>query len=616
MKFRSVAARLMAPLVVSMLLLAALSGVTMHFESRVAAANVAAMAAQKRVFDLGELRSLSRSLQRDALNLIIETDPAEHKAIHKKFSDRLDKFVSKLNTLNAEPDHAGLSPDYFDTQHKTAQELAAVAQRAIRGDIAGATDDFRHRVRTAERSASKIADTRIEELTEDVAALQATAAAVTEWAQTVLVAATILMSIAGLSTGLVITSKSVVRPLRELRASMAALAAGNTHLSIPHAGREDEVGQMAQSMATFRDQLAAAETAKEQQAALIVSSIGDGLSALAQGDLSVRVNADLTGPFAGLKSDFNRAVSELADAMRTVMTATHSINTSASEIRHASNDLSRRTEEQAASLEETAAAVTEITSTIHDTAKGAYRANEVVGETRIEAERSGDVVHRAITAMGGIEKASAEISEIISVIDGIAFQTSLLALNAGVEAARAGEAGRGFAVVASEVRLLAQRSAEAATDVKKRILASAAQVDTGVALVSETGETLDRIVGKVSELSDLIAVIAQSADRQATTLQQVNTAVSDIDAVTQQNAAMVEEATAAARSLAGEADTLAQDVSRFRLGNESNAPAGQSPAFQPLVREVAVHMPSRRHSSGSAVLAVSQHSDEDDWTEF
>lgn len=609
MKFRSVAARLMAPLVVSMLLLAILAGVTMHSEGRVAAANATAMAAQQRVSDLGELRSLSRSLQRDALNLIIETDATERQTINGKFSGRVDKLTKGLGALEHIAGEAGVSPDYFTTQHQVVQELTAVAKRANDGDIAGATNDFRQRVRPAERAASKVADARIEALNEEVATLQQTAATVTANAQTVLIAATLLLSVTGLAAGLIITRRSVVRPLHELRTSMAQLAAGNIHLAIPHEGRADEVGQMAQSMATFRDQLAAAEQAKDEQAMLIVSSIGNGLDALARGDLSVCVDADLTGPFAKLKTDFNRAVTGLASAMHSVTNATQSINTSANEIRHASDDLSRRTEGQAASLEETAAAMTEITGTIGQTAQSATRANAVVGQTRVEAEHSGDVVRRAITAMGGIERASAEIAEIISVIDGIAFQTSLLALNAGVEAARAGEAGRGFAVVASEVRALAQRSAEAAKDVKTRIMSSVTQVETGVALVSETGKTLDRIMGRVSEISDLVSDISQSADRQAATLKQVNMAVSDIDAVTQQNAAMVEEATAAARSLAGEADTLANDVARFRLANSA------APARRPAMRAVAAR-PVPMRATGSVALAAMPSTDDEDWALF
>jgi methyl-accepting chemotaxis protein len=300
--------------------------------------------------------------------------------------------------------------------------------------------------------------------------------------------------------------------------------------------------------------------------------------------------------------------------MSAVVEAASGINNGASDIRQASDDLSQRTEQQAASLEQTAAAMDEITSTVRETAAGASRANAVVGEARHEAEHSGEVVRRAVDAMGGIERSSAEISEIISVIDGIAFQTNLLALNAGVEAARAGDAGRGFAVVASEVRALAQRSAEAAKDVKTRILASSEQVDAGVELVSETGKALDRIIARIGEISTLVASIASSAEHQATGLQQVNTAVSEMDGVTQQNAAMVEQATAAARSLSSEADALARNVARFKLGAEgSTRPANPVHRLQDRAR--AAHRPAARAGGGhrgGAVLAVA----EDDWSAF
>ena len=214
----------------------------------------------------------------------------------------------------------------------------------------------------------------------------------------------------------------------------------------------------------------------------------------------------------------------------------------------------------------------QITTTVRQTADGASQANRIVGEARNEAEESGEIVRRAVEAMSGIERASTEISEIISVIDGISFQTNLLALNAGVEAARAGEAGKGFAVVASEVRALAQRSAEAAKDVKTRIMASSDQVAAGVELVNETGEALQRIIGRIGEISDLVSRIAASAGQQSIGLQQVNTAMSEMDSVTQRNAAMVEQATAAARSLAQEAEVLAREVARFQLADRGGDP--------------------------------------------
>jgi methyl-accepting chemotaxis protein len=289
------------------------------------------------------------------------------------------------------------------------------------------------------------------------------------------------------------------------------------------------------------------------------------------------------------------------------------VSAGAADIGQSSDDLSRRTEQQAASLEETAAAMDEITAAVKKTAEGANRADGVVGEARHEAEQSGDVVRRAVAAMTGIERSSAEISDIITVIDGIAFQTNLLALNAGVEAARAGDAGRGFAVVASEVRALAQRSAEAAKDVKTRNLASSEQVDVGVELVGETGKALDRIIVRIGEISGLVSTIATSAEQQATGLQQVNTAVSEMDGVTQQNAALVEESNAAARDLSDEADTLARQVARFRVG-ERAAPVVQAvPAVHKLQDRVAkASRRIARPARGNAAVAVR----EDDWSAF
>lgn len=376
--------------------------------------------------------------------------------------------------------------------------------------------------------------------------------------------------VAGIMAGaLALLVRTIATPLGRMTGVMGELAAGNVHIDIPVEPRQDEVGDLANAMARFRDQLAAAERSKAEQTEVIVSSIGTGLAQLADGDLTARIEADLAGPFAPLKQNFNNALDALRGAMDKVSHATRGIHTGAGEVRTASDDLSQRTEQQAASLEETAAAMDEITTTVKKAADDAQRANRVVNEVREEAEQSGVVVRQAVDAMGGIERTSSEISEIISVIDGIAFQTNLLALNAGVEAARAGDAGKGFAVVASEVRALAQRSADAASDVKARITASSRQVDAGVTLVSQTGTALDRIIGRIGEISALVARIAASAEQQASGLQQVNTAVGEMDNVTQQNAAMVEEATAAARSLAAEADELARQVSRFRTGAAS-----------------------------------------------
>ena len=252
--------------------------------------------------------------------------------------------------------------------------------------------------------------------------------------------------------------------------------------------------------------------------------------------------------------------------MSRVTAATDGIRGGSEEIGIAADDLSRRTEQQAASLEETAAALDEITSTVRRSAAGAKQASEVVAGAKLEAERSGIVVDQAVAAMGEIETSSREIGNIIGVIDEIAFQTNLLALNAGVEAARAGEAGRGFAVVAQEVRALAQRSADAAKEIKTLIGASARQVEAGVGLVGQTGEALRGIVAKVVEIDALIVQISASAQEQATGLHQVNTAVNQMDQVTQQNAAMVEQTTAATHALKGQTAELVALISAFQVG--------------------------------------------------
>nr|WP_301183149.1 methyl-accepting chemotaxis protein [Sphingomonas quercus] len=369
---------------------------------------------------------------------------------------------------------------------------------------------------------------------------------------------------AGLAGMLVLLVKQIARPVASITRAISELASGRMDVPVPVDERADEVGALATAMKQLRDQLAAAEQAKAEQTALIVDSIGDALGRLADGDLATRVDADLTGSYARLKTDFNSAADALQSALAQVAEAARAIDGGAGEIRLASDDLSHRTEQQAASLEETAAAMSEITDTVQATADRAESAHAAVESAREEAEQSGRVVADAVEAMSGIERTSKEISEIISVIDGIAFQTNLLALNAGVEAARAGDAGRGFAVVASEVRGLAQRSAEAAKDVKARITASSQQVASGVELVGKTGKALDRIIARVSEVNALVAEIASSAEHQAAGLKQVNIAIGEMDGVTQQNAAMVEQATAAARSLASEAEGMARQIARFR----------------------------------------------------
>ncbi|SEM71790.1 methyl-accepting chemotaxis protein [Sphingomonas gellani] len=431
------------------------------------------------------------------------------------------------------------------------------------------------------------------------------------------------LALMAMAAMLVLLVRMIAVPMAQVTAALADLAAGKMDTPVPDGDRADEVGALARAMKSLRDQLAAAERAKQEQTDLIVDSIGQGLSRLADGDLVSRIETELTGPFSKLKTDFNGAMDVLQQTLSQVSAATNGINNGAGDIRQASDDLSQRTEQQAASLEETAAAMDEITGTVRKTAEDAKQANTAVAQARQEAEHGGDVVRRAVEAMAAIERASAEISDIISVIDGIAFQTNLLALNAGVEAARAGDAGKGFAVVASEVRALAQRSADAAKDVKSRITQSSQQVGAGVDLVNQSGDALSSIIGRIAEINTLVSQMAASAEQQASGLAQVNTAVSEMDGVTQQNAAMVEESTAAARSLSSEAEELARQVSKFRTGTGGSAPVQQRGStvhqLQQRAAEAGQRIAARAAPRAAATRTVGNTAlatDTDDWSEF
>jgi methyl-accepting chemotaxis protein len=309
-----------------------------------------------------------------------------------------------------------------------------------------------------------------------------------------------------------------------------------------------------------------------------MKTLGEAMGALAAGDLTYRIGNSLPAEYARLREDFNGAIERFASTLSGVQLAAQVINTSIEEIATASDDLARRTEQQAANLLETSTALTELTDAVKRTANGATQANAAVGAANSGAVNSRGVVVAAGTAMGQIESSSQEISQIIGLIDDIAFQTNLLALNAGVEAARAGDAGRGFAVVASEVRALAQRSAEAAKAIKTLISNSSAQVAQGVDLVGKTREALEAISGNVAEIEQLVSGISSSAQNQANGLNQVSDAVNQMTMVVQQNAAMVEESTAATHSLKMEIEELSRSISSFKLNQETKAPMGRGQA--------------------------------------
>jgi methyl-accepting chemotaxis protein len=333
--------------------------------------------------------------------------------------------------------------------------------------------------------------------------------------------------------------------------------------------------------------------AGQRRQAEAVKALGVALARLAEGDLSTRVDGDLSPEFQSLKADFETAVSALDEAMHAVERSAGGILAGAEQIARSAEDLSLRTEQQAATLEQTAAAVEELTTAVGKTAQNAHEVTLRVEEASAEAQRSGDVVSRAAAAMTKIEAQSQQVNQILGVIDEIAFQTNLLALNAGVEAARAGDAGKGFAVVAQEVRALAQRSAEAAKEIKSLITESSRQVGEGVELVGQTGGALRGIVEKVGGIGEMITAIAASTSEQASALEQVNSAVNQLDQVTQRNAAMVAQSTQATQALRGEASDLSEHVGAFRLGGETVRPRGQLSA-EDAFADNAVHTAQAR----------------------
>ena len=405
---------------------------------------------------------------------------------------------------------------------------------------------------------------------------------------------TILLALACGLASAVIVGRTTANPLGQLRDAMLGLADGDLGTEIPALGRSDEIGQMAKTVQIFkeaaldrerlereaRDQRGTTEAerrhneaeratrAREQER--VVAIITAGHEQLAQGNLTFRIEETFAADYQKLKDDFNAAIARMQQTMTVILETTQGISANAGEVSQASDDLSRRTEQQAASLEQTAAALDEITATVRKAAEGASHAREVVATADNDAKKSALVVRQAVAAMDAIAKSAGQISQIIGVIDEIAFQTNLLALNAGVEAARAGDAGRGFAVVASEVRALAQRSAEAAKEIKGLISASTTQVDQGVKLVAETGRSLERIMAQVADVNNVIIGIAAAAKEQATGLDEVNTAINQVEQVTQQNAAMAEESTAASHSLSQETAELSNLIGRFQVGAEAS----------------------------------------------
>ena len=442
--------------------------------------------------------------------------------------------------------------------------------------------------------------------------------------------------------GFVAIRSWLVKPIQQMASTMNVLANGVLTVDVGGVDRRDEIGSMAKAVQVFKDnglrakqlerdaeslraanqnetaRVAEIERRRAAEMAQATSGLAEGLKHLSSGNLTFRLSEPFAGDFETLRSDFNAAVAQLADSLRSVAIATSTIDSGAREITQSAEDLSKRTEQQAASLEETAAALDQITTNVSDSSRRTEEARHVAVEANKAARHSGEVVSNAVTAMQRIEQSSNQISSIIGVIDEIAFQTNLLALNAGVEAARAGDAGKGFAVVAQEVRELAQRSAQAAKEIKDLIRNSGAEVSTGVKLVQETGHALKIIEEQVVKINQQLDAIATAAKEQSVGLAEVNTAVNQMDQVTQQNAAMVEESTAASASLSGEVNRLREIIGEFRVGSIDERVSPRRPEIA-QTKHNAVASPARRMMAkvasavgmGSPAVAVTES-----WEEF
>lgn len=453
---------------------------------------------------------------------------------------------------------------------------------ALEGDYAAAKNNyvFEERLRTKEiHHKLDEASVKFTELLSMINDLQAAANAATmqeqatvlERMQSISITVLSVIAVVGLLAAFVSVSRSIIRPISRIPQSI--LNAGKADVEPdPAAARRDEIGDILRSVQRFGSEIKEAQRLQqretEQQLAeqsTAVHAISSGLEQLASGDLTARIQQDLPEGYGELRENFNNTLDRLNETIAKITVTSQSIKGSSGEINQGSQDLSQRTESQAATLEQTAAALDEMTASVRSAAENARQVEATMNEARNAAETNREIVQNAVSAMTEIKNSSNHISQIITVIDDIAFQTNLLALNAGVEAARAGEAGRGFAVVASEVRALALRSSDAAMEIKTLISNSRQQVDQGVDLVDQSGEALQSIVTQVTDVARLVSGIAEGAAEQSIGLNEINTGVIQLDKVTQQNAALVEETTATSQMLASDARQLAQLVDHFRI---------------------------------------------------
>jgi methyl-accepting chemotaxis protein len=545
----------------------------------------------------------------------------------KKFSPHRQNEIAKYERAMTELRNlaSGIATSYMQTETTNAAEL-----RKLNALMPVIANDFR-----------AINELFSKEMTTSMAALRAAG----DHSLMLIYVCSAIGILLSLLLALWISMAKIAKPLNRLAQRMGTLANGDLSVEIKGQQRQDEVGTMARAVQIFKDNAVALKESEAQaeaqrraaeeerarneaqraeaarQVQRVVNGLGSGLERMAQGDLTYRITDNFVDEYIKVREDFNGAIEQLQDTIRNIATSTSEVSNAASEISASTSDLSQRTEEQAASLEETSASMEQISVTVKKNAENAHQANQFANETAAVADRGGQVVAEAVSAMARIEESSRKISDIISVIDEIARQTNLLALNAAVEAARAGEAGRGFAVVASEVRSLAQRSSQAAKDIKDLITNSSGQVQEGVELVNKAGASLNEIVASIKKVAEIVADIAVASNQQATGIDQINVALTQMDEVTQQNSALVEENAATAKTLEQQSGAMSESVGAFKLKEMAAAAAAPAPV-KVLKRAPSEAAPAKRAAPArraaprtQGALALAEKSDAE-WKEF
>jgi len=568
--------------------------------AREASANALTIAIDDTIFDLTMAAEESSTTNRDAVQNLLDNEVGVLNQLLEMNTHINSLQVAALRVVSAdEVEQVTIAADPLNTAAKALGDFVNFQGGVLAADIQGIADQANpsnglaaSRIATIQAQTKTVevslaAAQAVSEISERSATLSGESqGAIADMAVTVTTDVReaekqmqILLGVSGavLVFSLLLTKLLITRPLAKISETTEHLAEGDLSPVTGFERASDEIYRIARALSVFRNGLVekqemseaveAERQLRQEEQTAAVTAIGEGLERLSKGDLTVRIHEEMSEGYTKLRDDFNQTLDSLKATVFEVVGSSESIRNGATEISQASDDLSRRTESQAATLEQTAAALEEMTTSVKSAADGARSVENIVNEAKEEAVASGKVVQNAVAAMTEIEGSARYISQIIGVIDDIAFQTNLLALNAGVEAARAGDAGRGFAVVASEVRILAQRSSDAATEIKALIDDSSKQVDRGVDLVGKAGEALNSIVERVSNISHLVSEMAVGSADQSTGLAEINIGVTHLDQVTQQNAAMVEQATAASHLLNTDAGKLSELVAHFNIGD-------------------------------------------------